>query len=104
MKALKIILLLALMAYAWNMPAQTVYVTKTGEKHHKGSCHFLKNSKKDITLETALERGFTACSVCKPTRGGGTSTSTTTVNSFTSPSTSTAPKVTATQCAGKTKA
>ncbi|RRA90395.1 hypothetical protein [Paenimyroides viscosum] len=45
---------------------QIVYVTKTGKKYHKGSCRYLKNSKKEIEKSKAKESGYTACAVCKP--------------------------------------
>ena len=44
----------------------TVYVTAFGEKYHRASCRYLKNSKKAIDLEEALSRGYGRCSVCKP--------------------------------------
>lgn len=46
--------------------AQTVYVTKTGSKFHKSSCRYLQSSKIAISLSDAKDKGFTACSVCKP--------------------------------------
>jgi len=48
--------------------AQTVYITKTGEKYHKESCQYLKYSKIEIDLAKAVELGKTPCSVCKPPR------------------------------------
>lgn len=45
---------------------QVVYVTKTGKKYHKGSCHHLKKSKIEIKKAKAKELGYTACAVCKP--------------------------------------
>tara|TARA_R110002049_G_scaffold993_11_gene7252 strand:+ start:31576 stop:31911 length:336 start_codon:yes stop_codon:yes gene_type:complete len=50
-----------------NVGAQTVYTTKTGEKDHKETCKYLKQSKKEITLKKAKLLGYEACSVCKPT-------------------------------------
>lgn len=46
---------------------ETVYVTKTGEKYHRGSCQYLRKSKIAIKLSEAKKR-YTACSVCKPPR------------------------------------
>lgn len=43
-----------------------VYITKTGEKYHVGSCSYLRLSKISITLSEAVRQGYTACSVCKP--------------------------------------
>lgn len=48
-------------------PAQeVVYITKTGTKYHKGSCHYLKKSKIKSTKSEAKSAGYSACSVCKP--------------------------------------
>lgn len=46
--------------------AQTVYVTKTGAKYHRGDCHYLKYSKFPITLSNAEKQGYTPCSFCRP--------------------------------------
>ena len=53
---------------------QTVYVTKTGSKFHKSSCRYLKSSKITISLSDAKEKGYTACSVCKPSSTVSSST------------------------------
>ena len=45
---------------------QTVYVTNTGTKYHTDGCRYLSKSKIATSFDKALERGFTACSVCKP--------------------------------------
>lgn len=104
MKALKLLLFLGLMAYACEVPAQNVYVTKTGEKYHKSTCHYLKNSKKEITLDVAKERGFTACSVCKPKALPKTLKPVENSQQFKIEPVSSTPKATSTQCTGKTKA
>ena len=104
MKVLQFLLFFGLMVFAYQVPAQSIYVTKTGEKYHKGSCHFLKNSKKEISFEKAQQLGFTACSVCKPTSLKTKSSSATAVNSFYSAPKSSAQKSSSTQCTGKTKA
>ena len=67
MKSLRILLFFISIAFISNIDAQTVYTTKTGEKYHKGSCKYLKYSKKEITLKKAKSLGYTSCSVCKPT-------------------------------------
>jgi len=51
--------------------AQTVYVTRTGEKYHVSSCHYLRYSKIAISLREAKAQGYTACSVCRPAFGAG---------------------------------
>ncbi|WP_452233158.1 hypothetical protein [Lacinutrix sp. MEBiC02595] len=102
MKPLKIILLILTFAFTCTAIGQTVYTTNTGEKYHKSSCRYLKYSKKEYTLEKAIELGFKACSVCKPTNSNTTATN---ANAFSSSQrNTTAKKTTATQCTGKTKA
>lgn len=56
-------------AYQSQQPdttSQTVYITKTGEKYHRGSCRYLRKSKISISLSKAKTRGYTPCSVCNP--------------------------------------
>ena len=38
--------------------AQTVYITKTGAKYHKGSCSYLRKSSIPIDLKDAISRGI----------------------------------------------
>lgn len=45
--------------------AETVYVTKTGAKYHRGSCRSLSKSKIPISLEDA-RKSYSPCSVCNP--------------------------------------
>lgn len=45
---------------------QVVYITKTGKKYHKASCHHLRKSKIEMKKSKAKELGYTACAVCKP--------------------------------------
>ena len=82
--------------------AQTVYVTKKGNKYHKETCHYLKYSKYPLTLSKAKERGYEACKVCKPTRK---TTSGKAVSDSTKIIVSPTPKkvVKAVQCTAKTK-
>lgn len=89
-----------------TIQAQTVYVTKTGEKYHKENCHYLKQSKKSITLEKALEMGYKPCSVCKPAKTTKTDDSTKSnfSSSGSSSSSGSTKKATAAQCTAKTKA
>jgi RNA polymerase subunit RPABC4/transcription elongation factor Spt4 len=46
--------------------SQTVYVTNSGSKFHKGSCRYLNKSAMSVDLSDALNHGYTACKVCKP--------------------------------------
>ncbi len=107
MKFFQLLLLLIFLSCTQNSPAQTVYTTKTGEKYHTANCRYLKYSKKEITLQEAIDRGYQACSICKP---GSNVEETTSTNSFySSPESEAAPqqsstKATASQCSGKTKA
>lgn len=52
---------------AYVHPVQeVVYVTKSGSKYHKGTCHYLKKSKIKTTKTEAKNAGYSPCSVCKP--------------------------------------
>ncbi len=44
----------------------TVYVTKTGARYHRSSCHYLSRSKFPMTLKEAKTQEYTACKVCRP--------------------------------------
>ena len=44
---------------------QTVYITRTGAKYHRGSCRYLKYSKIAVSLEKA-KQSYGPCSVCRP--------------------------------------
>ena len=46
--------------------AYTVYITKTGEKYHRDGCRYLKKSKIAIDKSSAINQGYTPCSVCHP--------------------------------------
>lgn len=43
-----------------------VYITRTGECYHRGSCHHLRRSKIPITLREAVQRGYRPCKNCNP--------------------------------------
>jgi hypothetical protein len=62
------LLLLSIIIWACSSvgEAQTVYVTKTGTKYHRESCHYLKYSKYAISLADAKKKSYEACKVCKP--------------------------------------
>ena len=62
---------------ASSLQAQTVYVTKGGDKYHKQSCQYAKNATA-MNLADAEKKGLKPCSVCY----GGSSTSTTTQNVY----------------------
>jgi predicted small secreted protein len=49
-----------------NADTDIVYITKTGDKFHRSSCHYLSKSKISISRDDAISAGYTACSVCKP--------------------------------------
>ena len=104
MKKLQLILLFITVAFSYNISAQTVYTTKTGEKYHKSSCHYLKYSKKAIKLDKAKELGYQACKVCKPTVNNTKekSSSLTSKKKRQNQPTNTK-KTIASQCTGKTK-
>lgn len=64
MKAL--ISFLIILTWTLSLPAQTVYITKTGTKYHVSSCRYLRESKISVSLSEARDRGYGPCSVCKP--------------------------------------
>jgi hypothetical protein len=45
--------------------AQTVHITKTGNKYHTAGCSYLR-SDIQIDLKEAVNRGYTPCSRCNP--------------------------------------
>lgn len=47
-----------------------VYVTNTGSKYHRAGCSYLKSSN-EITLEAAVNQGYSPCSRCNPPRLSG---------------------------------
>ena len=47
-------------------PDVTVYITNTGKKYHNSGCRYLSKSCISISLTKAKQRGYTACSVCRP--------------------------------------
>jgi hypothetical protein len=104
MKALRILLLFISLTLSYSISAQTVYTTKTGEKYHKSSCHYLKHSKKLIKLDRAKTLGYTACKVCKPTiKNTKQESNSIASKEETKPKSTATKKITATQCTGKTK-
>jgi hypothetical protein len=46
----------------------TVYITRTGERYHRGDCQYLSRSKYAVSLKEAKRRGYTPCKVCRPAR------------------------------------
>src|SRR5687767_9507619 len=65
-------LLIVFFTLASSLSAQTVYITKTGAKYHKNDCGYLRSSKISINLSEAQDKGYGACSVCKPPSGSST--------------------------------
>ena len=44
----------------------TVYITRTGDKYHRGTCSYLRQSKIEIDKDDAIAKGYTPCSRCNP--------------------------------------
>ena len=65
---MKKLLLLSLFILTVLLHAQTVYITKTGEKYHTASCRYLSHCKIAIELKDAIEQNYEACKVCRPTQ------------------------------------
>jgi len=100
MKLLRIVFLIISLTFVSNVFAQSVYITKTGEKYHTNVCHYLKYSKKEIKLELVISIGYEACSVCKPLKR---LQKLRTSASLTTQFTDSIKKTIAAQCIGKTK-
>jgi hypothetical protein len=67
MKRFANLLILSILFFSTvNIAAQTVYITKTGSKYHSDGCRYLSKSKIPIDLASAISKGYSACSVCKP--------------------------------------
>ena len=45
---------------------QTVFVTSNGKKYHRDGCQYLRQSKRQIGLSAAIDKGYTPCKVCRP--------------------------------------
>ncbi len=105
MKTLRLFLFIISFVFVGSVTAQTVYVTKSGEKYHTASCRYLKYSKKKVKLEDAISRGYEACKVCKPSSKKRKTTNSTSNSLSSSSYENTTPpkKTTATQCTGRTK-
>jgi micrococcal nuclease len=52
----------------------TVYVTNSGEKYHRGTCSALSRSKIAVSLKDAVQSGYAPCGICKPPVLAGNST------------------------------
>lgn len=46
--------------------SETVYVTRTGLKYHRGNCRFLRKSRIPLSKKNAIGKGYGACSICHP--------------------------------------
>jgi competence protein ComEC len=67
-KCLLVIILVCVVAgagFAANKDV-VVYITKSGEKYHTASCSYLKKSKIEISLGSAVSKGYEPCLRCKP--------------------------------------
>jgi len=52
--------------FATQKKERIVYITRTGEKYHRGDCRYLSRSKIAIKLSEAKAQGYEACKVCRP--------------------------------------
>jgi micrococcal nuclease len=53
-------------AYGAQGGGDTVYVTNTGKKYHRGGCRYLAQSQRAVSRQEAQQAGYGACSVCRP--------------------------------------
>lgn len=101
-------LLLFILLCTVKIQSQTVYITNTGEKYHVQTCRYLKKSCIAVDLSSAVNDGYTPCSVCKPpatTQSGSSSNSGSKPNSHTENknSGSSSSKSASSQCTATTK-
>ena len=69
MKRLFILLLSVFILHSTLAIADTiVYVTDNGDKYHSDGCQYLRSSQHAISLEDAVDQGYTPCSRCDPPR------------------------------------
>jgi hypothetical protein len=90
------LLLFGLLSPYSTLFSQTVYVTKTGKKYHSDNCRYLSQSKIRTTVDEALSKNYSPCSVCAPpssSQDKSTTTQTAPIKSATS-----------SQCTAQTKA
>lgn len=89
--AAALLLPLAIPASADNSKT-IVHITKTGDKYHRAGCSYLK-SDNEVTLEYAVNHGYTACSRCSPPKLDRSTTKTGTASStVTAPSATPSPR------------
>jgi hypothetical protein len=82
--------------------AQTVYVTKTGEKYHQAGCRSLARSSIPMALDQAARR-YGPCSICRPPVLSATTTSESAAVAAASPRAPASSQATRQQCAATTK-
>jgi hypothetical protein len=72
-KLLSLLVLSILLTSTINVFAQTVYTNKADSKYHLLSCKFLDPSHDSLDMTFAIKKGFSPCSVCKPSAQGASS-------------------------------
>lgn len=82
--------------------AAVCFVTKTGNKYHKGNCSYLKYSKIGLGLARAQSQGYTACSRCLP-NSNNLKTEKTQVTNYSYSRTDNSRRATSVQCNGTTQ-
>jgi hypothetical protein len=83
--------------------AQTVYITKSGQKYHSSTCRHIRSSGYPISLSKAQDQGYTPCSVCQPLTTKGDSSSINKLLSTPKANPSQQNNTQATQCTSRTK-
>ncbi len=64
--------------------SETVYVTETGQRYHKGHCQYLKTSKIETNEKQAKADGYTPCKVCFRSAASSSSQSKTKTDNYNS--------------------
>lgn len=79
---------------------QSVYRTPHGSKYHIYTCRMVENTSAELTVEEAVEQGFTPCSFCDPPALGQSGNN---FDSLTISHTMPGEKKVSTQCLGLTQ-
>jgi methylphosphotriester-DNA--protein-cysteine methyltransferase len=62
----KILIIVFLFGFFFQLTDQTVYITKSLKKYHTENCTSLSKNKITIELSEAIEKGYTPFIRCKP--------------------------------------
>ena len=72
-KLLSLLVLSVILTSTINLFAQTVYTNNADSKFHLLTCKYLDPSHDSLDMAFAVKKGFGACSICKPSAQGASS-------------------------------